>query len=188
MTKHPQTFLRGCSALVLAASLSTALLAQTDNALPTPTPTPTSATAPESTLSHGDKAFIKKAAKAGMKEITVSQAVMDNLSNPQLKAFAQQMVTDHMAANTELMALAQQKGVEVPAKDESALSTDWSKKTGDIDRKYVKEMVSDHEEAVKLFEKASKSSEPDVAAFAQKTLPTLQHHLSMAQDLKSTVN
>jgi putative membrane protein len=98
------------------------------------------------------------------------------------------MVTDHTAANSDLMALAQQKGVELPAKDESSLSDDWSKKTGDLDRKYVKEMVSDHEEAVKLFEKASKSSDPDVAAFAQKTLPTLQHHLAMAQDLKTSIN
>lgn len=185
MKTHPHTFLRGCSALVLAASLSTALLAQTDNVIPTPTPTPTSS---EGTVAHSDRAFMKKAAKAGMKEITVSQAVMDHLSNPQLKSFAQQMVTDHTAANSDLMALAQQKGVELPAKDESSLSDDWSKKTGDLDRKYVKEMVSDHEEAVKLFEKASKSSDPDVAAFAQKTLPTLQHHLAMAQDLKTSIN
>ena len=186
---NPCRFSRGCAALVVAASLSSALLAQMD---PTPTPTPTATPTPsattESTVSHSDRAFMKKAAKAGMKEITVSQAVMGNLSNAQLKAFAQQMVTDHTAANAELMALASQKGVELAAKDESSLSDDWSKKTDDIDRKYVKEMVSDHEEVVKLFEKATKSSDPDVAAFAQKTLPTLQHHLMMAQDLKNSIN
>ena len=151
---------------------------------PTPTPTPTAA----STLAHSDKGFLRKAAKAGMKEIDVSQAVMDHLSNPQARSFAQQMITDHTAANNGLMALAQQKGVEIPATDDSSLINDWTKKTDNVDRAYIKEMVSDHEEAVKLFEKASKSSDPDVAAFAQKTLPTLQHHLSMAQDLKSTIN
>ena len=52
----------------------------------------------------------------------------------------------------------------------------------------IKEMVSDHLGAVKLFENASKSADPDIAAFAQKTLPTLQHHLMMAQDLAKTVN
>jgi putative membrane protein len=49
-------------------------------------------------------------------------------------------------------------------------------------------MVSDHEDAVRLFERGSKSSDPDIAAFAQKTLPTLQHHLMMAQELAKTVN
>ena len=42
-------------------------------------------------------------------------------------------------------------------------------------------------EAVKLFEKASKSDDAEVAAWAQKTLPTLQHHLMMAKDLKKTL-
>jgi putative membrane protein len=199
MKPNPIRFSRGCAALVLAATLSTALLGQVD---PTPTPTPATPatmdptptptgsmdTSKDGTVAHSDRAFMKKAAKAGMKEITVSQAVMNNLSNADLKAFAQQMVTDHTAANNDLMALAQQKGVELPAKDESSLSEDWMKKTGDVDRKYVKEMVSDHEEAVKLFEKATKSNDPDVAAFAQKTLPILQHHLMMAQDLKKQIN
>jgi hypothetical protein len=36
---------------------------------------------------------------------------------------------------------------------------------------------------VKLFEKAAKSNDSDIAAFAQKMLPTLQHHLAVAEDL-----
>jgi len=132
--------------------------------------------------------FMKRAAGAGMKEITISQAVMDHLSNAQLKILAETMVTDHAAIKTDLVALAQKKGVELPAKDQSALTDEWSKKTDDVDRAYVKQMVSDHEGAVKLFEKASKSADQDVAAFAQKTLPIVQHHLMMAQDLKKTID
>jgi putative membrane protein len=131
---------------------------------------------------------MRKAAAAGAKEIAISQAVMDHLTNPQAKAFAQQMVTDHTAVNTDLMALAEQKGVQLSPRDDSSLSAEWSKKVDGVDRDYAKTMVSDHEEAVKLFEKASKSEDPDVAAFAQKTLPTLQHHLMMAQDLKKATD
>jgi putative membrane protein len=129
---------------------------------------------------------MKKAANAGAKEIAVSQAVMGHLSNAQAKVLAQQMITDHTAIAMDLMALAQQKGVQLPAKDTSSLTGDWSARTDGVDSAYANEMVSDHEGAVKLFEKASKSSDPDVAAFAQKTLPILQHHLMMAQDLKKT--
>jgi putative membrane protein len=185
MNTNLPRFLRGCSALAVAASLTAVLAAQTDNALPTPTPTPTEAN--DTTSTHAERAFMKKAAKAGMKEIAISQAVLDHLANPQLKEFARQMITDHTNANNQLLALAQQKGVEIPPKDEASLTEGWSEKTGDVDRKYIDVMVSDHEEAVKLFEKASQSSDADVAAFAQKTLPVIQHHLQMAKDLKASI-
>ena len=63
-------------------------------------------------------------------------------------------------------------------------SEKWSKKDKDLDDDYIKEMKEDHEDAVKLFEKGSKSDDADIAAFAQKTLPTLQHHLSMVKEIK----
>jgi putative membrane protein len=189
MKSHPHFVSRGCAALLVACSLSTVLVAQVEPTLvPSPTPTAAPTAAPTPAVAHGDRSFMRKAAKAGAKEIAISQAVMNHLSSPQSKAFAQQMITDHTAANTELMALAQQKGVEIPAKDDTSLSDEWSKKIDNVDRDYANVMVADHEEAVKLFEKASKSSDPDVAAFAQKTLPTLQHHLMMAQEMKKATD
>jgi len=45
-------------------------------------------------------------------------------------------------------------------------------------------MVKDHEEAVALFKKeAGSGSSSNVKAFAQKALPTLEEHLTMAKDL-----
>jgi putative membrane protein len=186
MKPHKNSIFRHLGVAVAAASLGSILLSQ-----PAPTPTVTPDQPPTSeadgNLKHHDRAFMMKAANAGNKEIAVSQAVMDKLSNSQLKDFAQTMVTDHTAAGAELATLAASKNVTLPSPDAS-IADDWSKKTGDVDRKYVKEMVSDHEDAVKLFEKATKSTDADIAAFAQKTLPTLQHHLMMAQDLAKTIN
>jgi putative membrane protein len=181
MKTNPPKMLRGCSAVIAAAALFATGVAQTDNALPTPTPAETG------TVAHADRAFMKKAAAAGMKEVAISQAVVDRLTNPQLKEFARQMVTDHTNANNQLMALAQQKGVELPPKDETSLAESWTEKGGDLDRKYINVMVSDHEEAVKLFTKGSQSGDSDVASFAQKTLPVIQHHLEMAKDLKTSI-
>jgi len=93
------------------------------------------------------------------------------------------MISDHTAANKELMDLAAKKGVTLPADDMKA-SEKWSKKDKDLDDEYIKEMKDDHEDAVKLFEKAAKSDDPDIAAFATKTLPTLQHHLAMIKEIK----
>ena len=129
--------------------------------------------------------FVKEVAISDMFEIESSKLAQDK-GNAAEKSFASMMVTDHTAANNELASLAATKGVQLPPQNPD-LVTDWSKKTDDVDATYVKKMVSDHEEAVKLFEKASKSTDADIAAFAQKTLPTLQHHLAMAQDLKNQI-
>jgi putative membrane protein len=57
-----------------------------------------------------------------------------------------------------------------------------------FDKAYADDMVKDHEEVIAAFEKeASSGQKPDIKAFASKTLPTLQDHLKMAQDMKTAV-
>jgi putative membrane protein len=62
--------------------------------------------------------------------------------------------------------------------------------TGDqFDQAYLSDMVSDHTQAVGEFETASQSlSDPDLKKFATKTLPTLQKHSKMAQELNDKYN
>jgi putative membrane protein len=48
-------------------------------------------------------------------------------------------------------------------------------------------MAKAHTKAVALFEAASQSSDPDLAAFAKKTLPTLQQHEQLANNLNASV-
>jgi putative membrane protein len=64
------------------------------------------------------------------------------------------------------------------------------KLTGDqFDQAYLSDMVSDHAQAVGEFETASQSlSDPDLKKFAAKTLPTLQKHSKMAQELNDQYN
>lgn len=140
-------------------------------------------------LQRSDRNFFEKAAKSGMAEVAISEGVLDRLAQPTVKDFAQMMVTDHGKANSELEALAGQKSVTLPTKDKSImdLSAKWNKKAKDADKDYVDQMVDDHEGAVKLFKDAAKSKDQDIAAFAMKTLPTLEHHLEMAKGLKKSV-
>ncbi len=169
-----------CAAFISAVTLGTALWAQNGTSSTT---TSGMDTGTQVKLKHSDRAFLEKAAKSGLKEVSVSESVMDRLSNPELKSFAQTMITDHSRANDELMALAARKGVTLPAKN-MKWDEKWSKKNKDLGEDYIETMVSDHKDAVKLFEKAAKSEDPDIAAFAQKTLPTLQQHLTMAEGLE----
>ncbi len=67
----------------------------------------------------------------------------------------------------------------------SGMSGKLSGKTGaEFDRAFLKEAISHHEKDVALFEKESTSgSDPELKAFAAKTLPTLRQHLQTARSL-----
>ena len=105
----------------------------------------------------------------------------------------QQMVDDHTKNNEELAALAKSKGVDVPT--EPSLMQKGKMKLlehsdgQDFDRRYVESMgVKAHEDTIKLFRKgAADAKDPDVKAFAEKTLPKLEHHLQMAQELHTSM-
>jgi putative membrane protein len=54
----------------------------------------------------------------------------------------------------------------------------------DFDKTYAKQQVDAHQEAVDLFKKyAAKGDDQDVKQFAERTLPTIEHHLDEAKKL-----
>jgi putative membrane protein len=142
-------------------------------------------------LSHSDAAFLKDAAESGMYEVEGSKIALQKSTNPQVKAFAQQMIDDHTKANQDVAALASQKGVKLPDSPsvaQKAKLTTLEHWTQDgFDNHYADGVgVSAHKDAVKSFSKASTDAkDADVKALASKTLPTLQHHLDMAEKLSA---
>jgi len=53
-----------------------------------------------------------------------------------------------------------------------------------FDTAFKNKMVADHQKVIKLFtQESTGGKDPDLKAFATKTLPTLQHHLEMAKQL-----
>jgi putative membrane protein len=154
----------------------------------------TSTITPEAaTLSHGDKKFIHKVARASTNEVTLSQLADSRAASPDVKSFAQMMITDHTQANTDLGALATSKGVEIgKAIDEGKtdeVSSLSSKSGADFDKAYAKQMLSAHKGAVELFkDEVANGKDPDVVAFAKKYVDTLSMHLDHATALEKTVN
>lgn len=155
-----------CAFLASALTLGTTLSAESTQSTSTTTERrATAATSTDSKVARSDRNFLEKAVQSGLKEVSVSQGVLSRVTNPQVKQFAEMMVSEHTRANAELMSLAASKGVTLPAK-ETKFAEKWSKKTDEVDEDYMEEMVSDHEDAVKLYEKASKSEDAEIAAFA----------------------
>ncbi len=137
-------------------------------------------------LSSSDTSFLKDAATGGMMEVELGKIAQEKGASEKVKAFGKQMEEDHGKANDELKQLATSKGVELPTslgvKQKLSVET-LSKLSGqNFDRRYMTTMIDDHKNDVKNFEKAaSKAKDPDVKAFASKTLPTLKKHLQMAE-------
>ena len=53
-----------------------------------------------------------------------------------------------------------------------------------FDQAYLEEMVKHHQHDIQQFERAAQSDNPQVRAFAERTLPTLRQHLQQAQQLQ----
>lgn len=139
-----------------------------------------------------EKAFIKDAASGGMMEVELGKVAQQQAANQAVKDFGKQMQTDHQAANDELMSLAQKNNLQLPPqmerKDNSQVEK-LSKLSGaKFDKMYMQAMVADHKKDIAKFKKASKTAkDPDLKAFVDKTLPTLEHHLEMAKQIAPQV-
>jgi putative membrane protein len=143
-------------------------------------------------LARGDRKFIEEAAEGGMAEVELGKLAQQKSQSTQVKEFGSRMVQDHGKANEELKELAQSKGVQLPAAPDKSHQKDMDKLSklsgAEFDRQYAAHMLSDHKKDVSEFKKeANQAKDSDVKAFAGKTLPTLQEHLTMAQNLNESV-
>jgi putative membrane protein len=150
--------------------------------------TPQGGTAP---LSESDQKFLRKAASGSLVEIGEARHVQQAGLNPELKTFAGEILADHTRAHEELQKLAATKGWTLPTeveKEKGAMG-DMTKLGGaQLDKKYAKELVDDHEKDVKEFRDAGKNvSDPDLRQWAQKEIPILEGHLTKAQDLHKRI-
>jgi putative membrane protein len=138
------------------------------------------------TLENSDVKFIQKAAAGGMGEVELGKLAQQKAVREETKQFATRMVEDHTKANDDLARMAGANGVNLAqAMDEGTRKEmdRLQKLQGmDFDRAYMKHMVKDHKKDLKEFRHEAKANrDSDAKAFAQRTLPTLEEHLAMAQ-------
>ncbi len=141
-------------------------------------------------LSSSDKDFMKDAAEGGLAEVTLAKLALTKVSRPDLKMFAQQMITDHSKANDQLKQVAGSKNYKLPTGPglkNDALKTRLQVLSGqDFEMAYINAMVDDHKNDVQEFQKESESgTDSDVKSFASQTLPILKEHLDMIASIQS---
>ena len=141
-----------------------------------------------SSLSRQDRKFIDKAMHDNNAEVAIAKVALEKAQSGEVKQFAQKLLNDHQKAGSELEAIVGRLGYNPPRKamdKEPKEAQKFAKMKADkFDKEFAKHMVKDHKKAVKLFtEEAQDGQQQEVWQFAQKTLPALEEHLRISQQL-----
>ncbi|MGK8207866.1 DUF4142 domain-containing protein [Burkholderia cenocepacia] len=134
-----------------------------------------------------DAEFVDKAAMIGKTVVQASQLALDRAVNPQVKTFAQRMVDDHERVAGTLRQLGADKGVPVQTRMlvDPALTALHTRSGAAFDAGYVALAgPRAHEAAIRVYEtEARDGHDPQLRAFATRTLPTLRADLAAARQL-----
>lgn len=155
-----------------------------------------SSTAKESgkSMSRADQRVMQDFAQANLAEIQAGKVALGKTQNQEVKTFAQKMIDDHTQALQELQQVAQAKGVTLPTEPDrkhQAMLKKLEGMSGDaFDRSYMAQGgLADHRNAHRLLQQAqSRAVDPDLKSLVSKTLPVVDQHLSMAQQLQAGIS
>jgi putative membrane protein len=139
-----------------------------------------------------DAEFAVDAADGGMMEVALGKMAVAKAVSKEVKIFGKNMVTDHSQANSELKKLAAAKNISIPTelseKCRKQVDELAQKKGRDFDEAYIDMMVKDHKTDIDEFKKESeKGKDPQLSEWAKAKIPTLEHHLMMAEEAQKNI-
>ena len=135
-----------------------------------------------------DADFLSEVSSGVHMEVELGNYAVKNAASPKVKEFGRRMATDHGKDIDEVKQLASKKNITIPAAPGEKFQKhidDLEKETGaQFDKDYMSYMVSDHHDDIDEFDKEVKNGkDSDIVAFAQKDLPVLHQHLTMAKTI-----
>jgi putative membrane protein len=138
--------------------------------------------------------FVMMAAMSDRFEIESSEVAVEKAQSDEVKAFAQQMITDHTNNTKKLM-----RAVEATAGDMDAPETLDAQHEAMLDRVedasgenfdavYMETQVMSHQQSVALFSSYAENGDNEqLREFAQEQLPVIQMHYEMVQKMEQSM-
>lgn len=145
-------------------------------------------------LSNDDQRFLREAGEISLLEQKASELAIEKHNHREVNRYASMILKDHGPAHKELEMLAAAKGFELPTqldkRSQNLMEDLHQLQDAGFDRQYADQVAVDaHEKAVDLYQStASRSSDDEVKAFAEKRLPALEQHLKEGEELKKVVD
>uniref|UniRef100_UPI0040390757 DUF4142 domain-containing protein n=1 Tax=Variovorax sp. BK018 TaxID=3450241 RepID=UPI0040390757 len=142
-------------------------------------------------LSRADQGFVTDIAQSNLAEIAAGRLAMEMSHDEQIRRFGAAMVEDHTRSQAQLQALAARKAAALPDGPDIRHRTDAIALRGlsgtAFDQRYIsKAGVADHGRALTLLQQVQREAQdPDLRAYADRTLPIMLGHLVRAQELAS---
>jgi putative membrane protein len=135
-----------------------------------------------------DRGFMMYTARDGLFHVEAGKLAAQRASSEDVKKFGQHAIEHHSQINDELTQLASKKGVTLPkemSKKARETLDKLAKLSGpDFDKAYLEMEIKDHSKDLSAFQKETKGGkDPDVKAWAAKTVSAIEEHLKMARDL-----
>lgn len=136
--------------------------------------------------------FITQATLGNMQEIEAGKLALKSAKKASVKVYAAKMIKDHTKAAADMKKVLASKQFTPPMPSPADAAPDMmltGVKGAQFDTAYMTMMLQDHVKTIQLFQNAAAHvQDPDLKAFAVKTLPVLQQHLTMAKSIASELN
>ncbi|RZK18442.1 MAG: DUF4142 domain-containing protein [Pedobacter sp.] len=135
--------------------------------------------------------FLRDAAIIEMANIEIGNKIIQLGTTNDILMFAKTLVKDQTASGNALKNLAAKKGFELPKTlPNEQIQTIKRLETFREDGKnefFVDTMIKDYQTTIDIFAEAAKSTDPDIAAFAELKKPTLQKHYDEVIKIKKKI-
>ncbi len=146
------------------------------------------ATAPASAMTDDD--FLRFAIQGDVSEAMLGRLAGQMCDTAALRSAGKTIEGDHDKARMEAEKLADFRGIKsptLPAPDAAALAAKLKVLSGAaFARAFAAHMVKDHEQAIAAYKAEAGSGKGPVARYAQMSLPMLEKHLRIAENMEKT--
>jgi predicted outer membrane protein len=137
--------------------------------------------------------LLNKANQMNYEETETAKWAHDKAGDNQaLMTYADTIKGDHEANEEAVSALSRQKSIKLDGTNSDKIDHSPMKdmKGGAFNEAYLTDQVNGHKEALSTFKSAQGQfkGDPDMELYIQQTLPVLQAHLKMAENLKAHVS
>jgi putative membrane protein len=134
-----------------------------------------------------DAQFLVNAAEINMGQIEVGQLAQQKGTTTHVKELGKTMEDAHTKLQRDLTALANRKSITIPTSPTDDIRDAYknlNEKAGnDFDKAYADMMVSNHKDAIDVFEDAAQNGyDADIKQWASATLPNLRKHRDHSLD------
>ncbi len=138
---------------------------------------------------QSDRKFLEETAENGILEITIGEMAIRRASQDEVKEMGQRLVKNYTEFSGELAELARKMGVTLPQELGKENKEKVEKLAGFsgalFNQEFLAEVIQDQKKEMSSFqEKAKHGKNPELKAWASKTLPKLEVNYLLARALK----